>query len=52
MAIVRMTAADADAMVALTTLAFPGFFRERTHEMGTITGFGSTGNWRRWRASG
>lgn len=26
MPIVRMTAADADAMVALTTLAFPGFF--------------------------
>jgi predicted GNAT family acetyltransferase len=38
MAIVRMTAADADAMVALTTLAFPGFFRERTHEMGSYYG--------------
>ena len=34
----RMTAADADAMVALTTLAFPGFFRERTHEMGNYYG--------------
>jgi ribosomal protein S18 acetylase RimI-like enzyme len=38
MAILRMTAADADAMVALTTLAFPGFFRERTHEMGNYYG--------------
>lgn len=36
--IVPMTAADADAMVALTTLAFPGFFRERTHEMGKYYG--------------
>src|SRR6267154_2379840 len=49
MSIVPMTATDADAMVALTTLAFPGFFRERTHEMGNTTGFGSTGNWWRWR---
>jgi len=38
MRILRMTAADADAMVALTTLAFPGFFRERTHEMGNYYG--------------
>jgi predicted GNAT family acetyltransferase len=38
MPILRMTAADADAMVALTTLAFPGFFRERTHEMGNYYG--------------
>jgi len=37
-AIMRMTAADADAMVALTTQAFPGFFRERTHEMGNYYG--------------
>jgi ribosomal protein S18 acetylase RimI-like enzyme len=32
--LLRMTADDAEAMVALTTLAFPGFFRRRTHEMG------------------
>ena len=38
MRILRMTAADADAMVALTKLAFPGFFRERTHEMGNYYG--------------
>jgi GNAT superfamily N-acetyltransferase len=38
MQILRMTAADAGAMVALTTLAFPGFFRERTHEMGKYCG--------------
>ncbi len=36
--IVTMTAVDAGAMVALTTLAFPGFFRERTHEMGSYYG--------------
>jgi ribosomal protein S18 acetylase RimI-like enzyme len=34
----QMTADDAEAMVALTTLAFPGFFRRRTHEMGTYYG--------------
>jgi predicted GNAT family acetyltransferase len=33
-----MTAVNAEAMVALTTLAFPGFFRERTHEMGSYYG--------------
>src|SRR5258707_1187242 len=38
MSIVPMTATDADAMLALTTLAFPGFFRERTHEMGKYYG--------------
>jgi len=38
MSIAPMTATDADAMVALTTLAFPGFFRERTHEMGKYYG--------------
>jgi ribosomal protein S18 acetylase RimI-like enzyme len=32
--LLRMTADDAEAMVALTTLAFPGFFRRRTHENG------------------
>jgi len=36
--ILRMTSADAPAMVALTDLAFPGFFRSRTHEMGTYYG--------------
>ena len=36
--ILRMTPADAPAMVALTDLAFPGFFRSRTHEMGTYYG--------------
>jgi GNAT superfamily N-acetyltransferase len=37
-AIQRMIAADAPDMVALTDLAFPGFFRPRTHEMGTYYG--------------
>jgi ribosomal protein S18 acetylase RimI-like enzyme len=36
--IIRMTSDDADAMVALTTLAFPGFFRQRACEMGTYYG--------------
>jgi ribosomal protein S18 acetylase RimI-like enzyme len=36
--ILRMTSDDAPAMVALTDLAFPGFFRARTHEMGTYYG--------------
>jgi predicted GNAT family acetyltransferase len=36
--VLRMTSADAPAMVALTDLAFPGFFRSRTHEMGTYYG--------------
>jgi GNAT superfamily N-acetyltransferase len=36
--LLQMTADDAEAMVALTTLAFPGFFRRRTHEMGTYYG--------------
>jgi predicted GNAT family acetyltransferase len=30
-------------MVALTTLAFPGFFRERTHEMGNYYGIRVSG---------
>jgi GNAT superfamily N-acetyltransferase len=38
MRIVPLTAADAPDMVALTTLAFPGFFRARTHEMGDYFG--------------
>ena len=38
MQIVPMSAKDADAMVSLTTLAFPGFFRARTCEMGSYYG--------------
>jgi len=34
----RLSAADADAMVALTDVAFPGFFRSHTHEMGAYFG--------------
>ena len=33
-----LTEANADEMVALTTLAFPGFFRTRTYEMGSYYG--------------
>jgi ribosomal protein S18 acetylase RimI-like enzyme len=36
--ILPLTKANAQEMVALTTLAFPGFFRERTCEMGTYYG--------------
>jgi GNAT superfamily N-acetyltransferase len=36
--ILHMTPEDAPAMVALTDLAFPGFFRSRTHQMGTYYG--------------
>jgi GNAT superfamily N-acetyltransferase len=36
--ILHMTPEDAPAMVALTDLAFPGFFRSRTYEMGTYYG--------------
>lgn len=36
--ILRMTANDAPDMVALTDVAFPGFFRPRTHEMGAYCG--------------
>jgi GNAT superfamily N-acetyltransferase len=36
--IVRLSDANAPEMVALTTLAFPGFFRKRTCEMGTYYG--------------
>ncbi|HEY4816481.1 MAG TPA: GNAT family N-acetyltransferase [Candidatus Acidoferrum sp.] len=39
----RMGLEDASAMVALTTLAFPGFFRERTHEMGNYYGIRVSG---------
>ena len=52
MSIVPMTATDADAMVALTTLAFPGFFATGRMRWENITGFGSTGNWWRWLANG
>jgi ribosomal protein S18 acetylase RimI-like enzyme len=36
--ILRMTPEDAPDMVALTDLAFPGFFRARTNQMGTYYG--------------
>jgi predicted GNAT family acetyltransferase len=36
--ILRMQPADASAMVALTDLAFPGFFRPRTYQMGAYYG--------------
>ncbi len=38
-----LTDEDAPAMVSLTTLAFPGFFRARTHQMGTYYGVRSAG---------
>jgi ribosomal protein S18 acetylase RimI-like enzyme len=38
LAIVPLTCQDAPAMVALTDLAFPGFFRTRTCEMGNYFG--------------
>jgi ribosomal protein S18 acetylase RimI-like enzyme len=34
----RLSAVDSAAMVALTDVAFPGFFRSRTHLMGTYYG--------------
>ena len=34
----RLNAGDSDAMVALTDVAFPGFFRSHTYEMGTYYG--------------
>jgi ribosomal protein S18 acetylase RimI-like enzyme len=34
----RLSGADLDAMVALTDVAFPGFFRSHTYEMGTYYG--------------
>lgn len=36
--IVELNSSDADEMVALTTLAFPGYFRKRTCEMGQYFG--------------
>lgn len=41
--IIPLSSADAPKMVALTTLAFPGFFRSRTCEMGTYYGIRSGG---------
>jgi len=41
--IVRLSNANAPAMVALTTIAFPGFFRSRTSEMGSYYGIRSDG---------
>jgi ribosomal protein S18 acetylase RimI-like enzyme len=41
--VVRLSNADASEMVALTSLAFPGFFRSRTCEMGTYYGVRSEG---------
>ena len=40
--IVKLSDANADEMVALTTLAFPGFFRHRTSEMGSYYGVRSS----------
>jgi predicted GNAT family acetyltransferase len=40
--IVELTDANAGEMVALTTLAFPGFFRRRTCEMGSYYGVRSS----------
>ena len=36
--ILPMASKDASDLVALTALAFPGFFRERTHQMGSYYG--------------
>jgi predicted GNAT family acetyltransferase len=41
--IVQLSEANAPEMVALTTLAFPGFFRSRTCEMGSYYGVRSGG---------
>ncbi|MCU1252361.1 MAG: hypothetical protein JWQ49_5390 [Edaphobacter sp.] len=41
--IVPLSSADAPEMVALTDLAFPGFFRSRTCEMGSYYGVRSDG---------
>jgi ribosomal protein S18 acetylase RimI-like enzyme len=42
-AIVPLCSANAPEMVALTDLAFPGFFRSRTSEMGSYYGVRSGG---------
>ncbi len=36
--LLRLSSADAEEMYALITLAFPGFYRRRTHEMGMYFG--------------
>src|SRR3954469_20525410 len=36
--ICRLRPGDAPAMVSLTDVAFPGFFRERTYQLGTYLG--------------
>jgi hypothetical protein len=41
--IVPLSAANAPEMVALTDLAFPGFFRSRTCEMGSYHGVRANG---------
>ena len=41
--VMQLTDADAPAMVELTDLAFPGYFRKRTCEMGTYYGVRSGG---------
>jgi len=41
--IVSLSDANATEMVALTNLAFPGFFRKRTCEMGSYYGVRSDG---------
>jgi predicted GNAT family acetyltransferase len=41
--LISLSAANAAEMVALTNLAFPGFFRNRTHEMGAYYGVRSEG---------
>jgi GNAT superfamily N-acetyltransferase len=41
--IIPLSDANAPEMVALTTLAFPGFFRSRTSEMGSYYGLRSSG---------
>lgn len=41
--IVTLTANDAPDMVALTTLAFPGFFRTRTYQLGRYIGIRDNG---------
>jgi ribosomal protein S18 acetylase RimI-like enzyme len=41
--IIRLSNANAPEMVALTNVAFPGFFRNRTNEMGSYYGIRSDG---------
>jgi GNAT superfamily N-acetyltransferase len=41
--VVRLSHANASEMIALTTIAFPGFFRTRTIEMGAYYGIRSNG---------